>query len=244
MFLILLLLLIFFLSIVQSIFGVGLLILGTPILLLFDYSFINILFILLPSSIVVSSFYLKKFREKKKHLTTKFLKNFFLFCFPFLTISLIVIYFYEQNINYKLMIGIIIIISLLIKNLFNRKYYYDLCKYNQKKIMCSIGFLHGLTNVGGTLLSIFLLSINKDQKSITRSQIMFVYFFFAIMQYIFINLFYENIFLKETIYLITASVIGSFFGNKLYYLINELCFLKILNLLILFSGIFLILNNL
>ena len=99
MFLILLLLLIFFLSIVQSIFGVGLLILGTPILLLFDYSFINILFILLPSSIVVSSFYLKKFREKKKHLTTKFLKNFFLFCFPFLTISLIVIYFYEQNIN-------------------------------------------------------------------------------------------------------------------------------------------------
>ena len=52
-FLVILLVIIFF-TIIQSIFGVGLLVFGTPTLLLLDYTFYETLSFLLPSSIIVS----------------------------------------------------------------------------------------------------------------------------------------------------------------------------------------------
>ena len=46
------------LSIIQSIFGVGILLFGTPTLIYLDYSFINTLNILLPCSLLISFFQL------------------------------------------------------------------------------------------------------------------------------------------------------------------------------------------
>ena len=42
-----------------------------------------------------------------------------------------------------------------------------------------IGLIHGLTNSGGTLLTIFLLSLNKNLKKDTRQDITFFYLFLA-----------------------------------------------------------------
>ena len=51
---------IFLLSIIHSIFGIGLLAIGTPLLLLLNYDFLIILKILLPCSILISAFQIFK----------------------------------------------------------------------------------------------------------------------------------------------------------------------------------------
>ena len=47
---------IFILSIFQSVFGVGLLLFGTPVFLMLDYDFISTLVTILPVSIIISFF--------------------------------------------------------------------------------------------------------------------------------------------------------------------------------------------
>ena len=56
---------IFILAVFQSIFGVGLLVLGTPILLLLDFEFFKILNILLPCSMAVSLMQINKIKNYK-----------------------------------------------------------------------------------------------------------------------------------------------------------------------------------
>jgi uncharacterized membrane protein YfcA len=58
---------IFLLSIIQSIIGVGLLIIGTPILLAYNFDFFETLQILLPYSLIVNLYQLIN-RTKKKYL--------------------------------------------------------------------------------------------------------------------------------------------------------------------------------
>ncbi len=59
-------LIIFFLVILQTMAGVGILVLGTPILLLINYNMIDILGTLLPISILTSFINLIYFKLKKK----------------------------------------------------------------------------------------------------------------------------------------------------------------------------------
>ena len=56
---------IFILSIFQSVFGVGLLLFGTPIFLMLDYDFVSTLVTILPVSILISFFQImhKKFKK-------------------------------------------------------------------------------------------------------------------------------------------------------------------------------------
>ena len=78
--------LIFFLVILQTIVGVGVLVLGTPLLLLLNYNMIEVMNLLLPISITTSLLnyiYLKFNKEKFKISLNKDLKkNFVLIFFP------------------------------------------------------------------------------------------------------------------------------------------------------------------
>ena len=69
----------------QSIFGVGVLVLGTPFLLILDYNIVDIFFILLPISILtsLSNFLIMNFYNKLSQKSTmKQLKKFFIICIP------------------------------------------------------------------------------------------------------------------------------------------------------------------
>ena len=70
---------IFFLTIVQSIAGVGVLMLGTPLLLFFGFGIIETMITLLPISIItsLSSISLIKYKNKKIYYYNKSLKYFF-----------------------------------------------------------------------------------------------------------------------------------------------------------------------
>ena len=75
---------IIFLSIFQTIVGVGILVLGTPILLLIGFEMIEVMTILLPLSIInslINILYLNYSNKKTK--VDNLLRNyFFLICFP------------------------------------------------------------------------------------------------------------------------------------------------------------------
>src|SRR4030043_495588 len=74
-------------STVQSVFGVGLLVFGTPTLLLLDYPFDTTLALLLPSSIVISAMQVLVGRECLLH----FKKSFLLYSVPLIIVGLLLV---------------------------------------------------------------------------------------------------------------------------------------------------------
>ena len=103
------LLIIFILCIFQSVFGVGLLLFGTPIFLMLDYGFITTLMTILPVSITISFFQI----IHKKKLKKKQMKKFNLHSLPFLFIFLI-LSINTKIIDIKLCVSLLLIVSSLI----------------------------------------------------------------------------------------------------------------------------------
>ena len=68
---------ILFTSVLQSIFGTGILLFGTPILLMLGNNFQTTLIILLPASVLVNCF---QIRNNFKNIDRNFYKNLILFC--------------------------------------------------------------------------------------------------------------------------------------------------------------------
>ena len=89
-------------AISQSIFGVGLLLFGTPLFLFFNYGFSETLSILLPASISISFF--QFFLSKNKDFN--YIKEFNFFCIPFLGIFLYLVVSFEKLIDFKFWISI------------------------------------------------------------------------------------------------------------------------------------------
>src|SRR3990167_5235144 len=88
-------LLILILSIVQSLFGVGLLIFGTPILLFKGYAFEEVLFYLLPCSLMISFV-----QTLQGWGVTKELRKYFLFSMvPFVVFGLLLVFLFGKTYN-------------------------------------------------------------------------------------------------------------------------------------------------
>ena len=111
---------IFILSIFQSVFGVGLLLFGTPVFLMLDYDFISTLVTILPVSIIISFLQIMHKKNLKKNQIKEFNLNSLPFLFIFLITSI-----YTDLIDIKLFVSILLIISALItlseKKSFNGK---------------------------------------------------------------------------------------------------------------------------
>ena len=152
------------LVVLQTVAGVGILVIGTPVLLI-KYSLVDILSILLPLSILTSLLNLFFFKSNKKKIRIKIEKKikkyFFLICVPAIFFGLILLKKFENLINFNILVSFIILLSIFLKikknNLFNIQ------SNDLKKILVFvIGVIHGLTNAGGTLLSLFITSISKN----------------------------------------------------------------------------------
>ena len=163
-------------SIIQSIFGVGVLLFGTPILLILDYKFIEALNILLPISVAIN--FLQIINGHKK-INFNYYKQLLIFSIPPIIILLWITV--EVNINSEFFIGLFLLfislksffasISKLITSMFRF----------QKTFLVFQGIIHGATNLGGSLLTsnIFALNLGKDE---TRATVSLSYLTFAIFQ--------------------------------------------------------------
>tara|TARA_B100001123_G_scaffold275457_1_gene306509 strand:+ start:458 stop:1165 length:708 start_codon:yes stop_codon:yes gene_type:complete len=220
----------------QSVFGVGLLLLGTPTFLLMGYNFFEVLNILLPYSILISFLQISSSKNKSFEFSKKIIQ----FSIPFLIIGLASIEYLQNKINFMFFISIVLIIFSIINIINLREEKFKIRNINFALIV--LGVIHGLTNLGGTLLSILASNLNKD-KNIIRYKIASGYFIFAIFQLIFINIFYVKInfiYLKFIWIPILIFLISQYIFNK----IENILFYKLLNIFTLIYGSYIFFNSL
>jgi hypothetical protein len=226
-------------SIFQSIFGIGLLFIGTPVFLLFGYDFFNVLNILLPHSIAIS--FLQIITSEKKYFDIKY--RFIKYCLPYLLISLFLLIFFEKNINFILLVSFVLIIFSTINLLKSKiKLLTNLSDTKVNYGLVILGIIHGFTNMGGGLLT--LISTNmSNKKNIIRYNIASGYLILGITQLFFINFFFMKFDFSYLKY-IPISILCFYIAQKLYKKIQDDSFLKILNLFILFYSIYIFVYNL
>lgn len=231
----------FILAILQSIVGVGILVIGTPFLLILNYNIVEILSILLPVSILTSLINLIFFKINKKKLqmkinsSTKYL--FFFVCLPSIFIGFYFLENFKEMINFKYLVSIIIIFSLILIKL--RKNFFKINNQLRMIYLFLIGVIHGLSNSGGTLLSLFMSSHLKKNNS--RYGITFFYFFLALFQFIIFNYFFNiDTDYSEFKYLFLTLPLSIFLGNYLIKFMNEEKFKKIVEIIIIITCFFLI----
>ena len=140
-------------SVIQSVFGVGVLLFGTPLLLLLGYKFVDALGVLLPVSIAIST--LQVLRHYKD-VDTEFFKNVLVYSLPLVVLFLLLVT--TAKINISLIIGVLLIFVAL-KN-FSRvvdRAFQFIVKYERLYLM-AMGLVHGMSNLGGSMLTMIIYS--------------------------------------------------------------------------------------
>tara|TARA_B100000029_G_C17549684_1_gene949642 strand:- start:383 stop:1111 length:729 start_codon:yes stop_codon:yes gene_type:complete len=222
------------LSALQSVFGVGLLLFGTPAFLLIGYNFESTLGILLPVSISISLLQI----VNQKTFTKSHINEYNTFCLP----ALFVILFITINIGniayIKQYVLILLIISaLLILNANRILLIHDFFLKYRKLALVFIGSIHGFTNMGGGFLSIFSTVLNAGDKNLSRNYIAYGYFTMGVIQYVVILLFgVKNIDLTKLFYILIPLVLF-FPSQKLFSKIDDKIFMRLINYFALIFGV-------
>ena len=233
-----------FLVLLQSMAGVGVLVLGTPMMLLMEYNMVYILSYLLPISILTSLGNFLYFKIKKKKMKIKIdkdIKKFlFLACFPTIIFGLFILKNFEQYINFNLLVSLIIFFSIF--SIINFKNI--IFKFNKLFKIISlifVGFIHGLTNSGGTLLSLVVSALHKNKINQSRYNTTFAYLVLALFQYLsFLAIFNVEYNLDIFKVFLIIVFVGVTLGNILIKFVNEIIYKSIINLLAMVSAVFLI----
>lgn len=239
-------LIVFFLVILQTMAGVGILVLGTPILLLINYNMIDILGTLLPISILTSFINLIYFKLKKKKLKLKMdseLKKYLFFaCYPSIILGLIILKNFGDYINFNILVSVIIFSSVLFVIKFKKKIF-KFEKNFKLLLLTLVGFIHGISNSGGTLLSLFVSALQKNSVNQSRYHTTYAYLFLALFQFLaFLTIFGLNFFQQDFKIVFVIIIVGILIGNILIKFIDEIIYKSLISVLAIISAIFLILK--
>ena len=232
-------LLILILSIFQTIAGVGILVLGTPFFIGYGFDIVEIMMFLLPLSIFNSTVNLVYLYKKKKiSIDVNMGKYFFFICLPSVFVGLFFLKRFINYINFNLLICIVIWLVLIFSYLNNKKKFSESFK---KIIIFIAGLLHGVTNSGGSLLSILIVKSYDQEVNFRRFQIIFFYFFLATFQFVSIVFIFKYNYLNIThYYYFFSTFIGVIFGNYIADKINNAQLSNFIKLLAFISSIILL----
>ena len=225
-------------SIVQSIFGVGLLLFGTPTLLLLEYSYSETLWLLLPCSVTISLIQVvndyKLIEAKKKAIYL---------VIPTLVLSLALTVTYADGINITKIVGILLLLIGIIK--FSSKLQALLGSMVKKQIQVYyiiIGVVHGVSNMGGGPLSI-LMSTIYSKKEIIRANVAFIYLILAIFQLAVLSIISNTSLKSEVMLLIPISLASYVFTSKfISSKVDDKKYTFILNMMVLVYGMLAVLK--
>ena len=220
-------------SFIQSLFGVGVLLFGTPLLLLVGYGFIEAVVVLLPISLAINFIQIAKDHRK---IELDFYKKIILYTIPFIIIFLFVVTKIEVSIG--LVIGLFLLF-VAIKDYSPRvdKVIKFSFKY-EKVYFIVMGVVHGLTNLGGSLLTAIAHS-KGFEKDITRATIALSYATFAVFQIITLLIAGYHIDLSFSgvgIYLITGIIVFLLTEKLIYMDIRNESYAKYFAVFLFISG--------
>ncbi len=218
---------------IQSIFGVGLLLFGTPSFLLFGYDFANTINILMPISITISSLQFFKSKVSDK----EFIHEYNIFCLPFLIIFLVIALKFKYLFDFKFLVAILLVFSSVL--ILNKKKFSSFKKtfFKLKKlVLVGIGCVHGLTNMGGSFLAIYSTLVSQNVKEISRYYICYGYLIMGVLQYIIVLTLSFEVLKFDKLYFVLLALIIYFPTQQIFKKINDKKFTKYINLIALAYG--------
>jgi len=196
-------------SVFQSCLGVGLLLFGTPTLIILGYSYVETLWIILPSSIVIS---LTQVLFDRDLIQAK--KSIFLLTIPALTIGLIIILLSGGLVNVSKIVGIgLLIVASIRQSKVLNAYLSNNISSRTSIYLIFTGLIHGLSNMGGGPLSVLMSSLHNS-KSVIRVNIAYVYLFFGISQIIILTIFQLKVFEVNYLVFPIVAIMSYFFIGK------------------------------
>ena len=163
-------------SFIQSIFGVGILLLGTPLLMLQGYNFLQSVIVLLPISLLINLFQIFKDHST---IDLDFYKKILIYTTPFIVIFLIFINM--AKINMSILIGVILLLVAAKDFSIRANKMVNLLVRYEKSYLIIMGIVHGLTNLGGSLLTVVVHAKDYEKRMI-RATIAASYATFATFQ--------------------------------------------------------------
>jgi len=165
-------------SVVQSIFGMGVLIFGTPTLLLLGHDFVDAISFLVPASFAISALQIVT-SGKDRVVVSRYL---YLLCLPGIGVGLWIIQGGALGSWINLLIGAVLLISAGLR-LWPRSHAWmaEALKKNAMIYHGVMGLVHGLTNLGGALLAI-LATTQHGEKGTIRYTVAHYYFAFGAIQ--------------------------------------------------------------
>jgi uncharacterized membrane protein YfcA len=228
-----------FTSIIQSVFGAGVLLFGTPLLLLFGHDFVDVLVILLPISISIN---LLQIAKHHAHIDFAFYRNIVILSLP-LFLFLVT----HARINISLLIGLFLLfiackeLSAKIAETINRLMAFE------KTYFLFMGVVHGLSNLGGSLLTA-LVHHKQYEKDVARVTVASSYATFAVVQLLTLWVFSSDqidVDINHTaVYMIVGSLIFMLTDEMFYSELDREKYQKIFAVFLAISGVVLIVKSL
>ena len=135
-------------SFIQSLFGVGVLLFGTPALLLQGYEVHHAIYVLLPVSLSINAIQIIKDHQK---VDWEFCRKILTYAIPFIVLFLIIVR--SVSIDFGLAVGLLLLL-VAIKDWFKvAENIVNMLMRYEKPYLAIMGSVHGLTNLGGPLLT-------------------------------------------------------------------------------------------
>jgi uncharacterized protein len=225
-------------AVVQSIFGAGVLLIGTPLMLLLGYPFVDVLIVLLPISLAMNVMKITKYHA---HIDLALLRKVMMLALP--TIAVFLFLVTHVRINIGLIIGPFLLfiafksISATVEQILDR-----LMRYENVYLL-AVGIVHGTSNLGGSLLTA-LIHHKHYPKDVARVTIAACYCSFAVVQLLTLAVFSRQqidipVF-GNIIYMLVATVIFELIDSTFFDRIEQDRYRHIFAGFLAFSGLVLI----
>jgi len=166
------------LAVVQSVFGVGLLVFRTPTLLLLGYPFDQALAYLLPCSILISAL---QVRASGGVRLDPLRRRFLLLTAPTVLAGTLTVLLILGKVNLRPLVGAMLIVTAFLRLGGARERLYAFVRRRLDPLLVGLGVLHGLTNLGGGVLTVIVSSLYEDKHRV-RAQIAFCYGLVGLIQ--------------------------------------------------------------
>ena len=202
------------LSIVQSIFGMGLLVFGTPTMLMLGYDFITALGFLLPASFSISL--LQVIVPKSQRV--KISKQLYGLCLPAIGLGLWLTEVSPLGEWTNILIGGTLLLT-SVSRLWprNQKLFITFLEKQKSTFHFVMGCLHGMTNLGGALLAI-LASHSSSEKGPIRYIVAQYYLAFSLVQMTFLAVImgHYKMFLNNIPLALISAAIYLLIGKRIF----------------------------
>ncbi len=225
-------------AVIQSIFGAGVLLIGTPVLLVLGMDFVDVLIVLLPISLAINLMQITKYHA---HIDLALLRRVMLLTLPMIAVFLFWVTHVKVNIGVIIGSFLLVIafksISARVERILDRLMHYE------NFYLLTVGIVHGVSNLGGSLLTA-LVHHKHYPKDVARVTIAACYSSFAVVQLLTLILFSRSDIdipiQSNLLYMLVAAVIFELIDAAFFSQIEHDRYRHIFAGFLVFSGVLLI----